>query len=231
MNRHGMNFTNVGNKLGTEGMNDLPGDQHGSISNGIALGNDAFPIPDEEKIRIIASHFREILTTLGLDVNDDSLKGTAQRIAKMYVKEIFSGLNPQNKPVVRLIANEQGYNQMLVEKNISLYSSCAQHFVPIVGKVHVGYISPGKVIGPLGVNRIVQYLSRRPQIQEILTLQVANELKTILGTESVAVLIEAVRFCVSSGGMQDINNSSITTHFSGKFKQEDARNEFLALIK
>lgn len=230
MNPNGMTLMNGGNKLSIEEINDLPADRYSIKSNDIPLRKDAFILPDDEKIRVIASHFREIMNTLGLDVND-SLKGAAHQVAKMYVKEIFSGLNPQNKPVVRLIANEYWYNQMLVEKNITLYSTCAQLFVPIAGKVHVGYISSGTVIGALGLKRIIQFFSRRPQVQEILTMQVANELKAILGTESVAVLIEAVHFCVPSKEMQDTNSSSITTHFSGKFKQEDAKNEFLALIK
>jgi GTP cyclohydrolase I len=171
------------------------------------------------------------MNVLGLDLNDDSLKGTPRRVAKMFVKEIFSGLNPKNKPAIALFENKYRYDQMLVEKNITLYSNCEHHFVPIAGKAHIAYISSGKVIGLSKLNRLVKYFSQRPQVQERLTMQIANELKTILATESVAVVIDAVHLCVSSRGVQDTASSTITTHYSGKFKQEDSKNEFLALIR
>lgn len=231
MNQNGMAITKTGNKLSAEELEELLGEQHASTSNDTPLRNDAFDITDEEKIRIISSHFREIMNTLGLDLNDDSLKGTPRRVAKMFVKEIFSGLNPKNKPAIALFENKYRYDQMLVEKNITLYSNCEHHFVPIVGKAHIAYISSGKVIGLSKLNRLVQYFSQRPQVQERLTMQIANELKTILGTESVAVVIDAVHLCVSSRGVQDTNSSTVTAHYSGKFKQEDTKNEFLGLIR
>ena len=231
MNQNGTTLTKTGSKLSAEELEELLGDQHVSTSDDTPLRNDAFDITDEEKIRIISSHFREIMNTLGLDLNDDSLKGTPRRVAKMFVKEIFSGLNPKNKPAIALFENKYRYDQMLVEKNITLYSNCEHHFVPIVGKAHIAYISSGKIIGLSKLNRLVQYFSQRPQVQERLTMQIANELKTILETESVAIVIDAVHLCVSSRGVQDTNSSTVTTYYSGKFKQEDTKNEFLALIR
>ncbi|MGN6530490.1 MAG: GTP cyclohydrolase I FolE [Ginsengibacter sp.] len=186
---------------------------------------------DDEKIKIIAGHFKEIMQTLGLDLNDDSLKETPERVAKMYVKEIFSGLNPNNKPEVTTFENKYQYNKMLVEKNISLYSYCEHHFVPIIGKVHVAYISKGKVIGLSKINRLVQYYSKRPQLQERLTVQIAEAMKKATGTEDVAVLIDAVHLCVASRGIKDTNSSTITSDYSGKFIKEEVKNEFLALVK
>ncbi len=186
---------------------------------------------DDEKIKIIAGHFKGIMQTLGLDLNDDSLKATPERVAKMYVKEIFSGLNPKNKPEVTTFENKYQYNKMLVEKNISLYSYCEHHFVPIIGKVHVAYISKGKVIGLSKINRLVQYYSQRPQLQERLTVQIAEAMKKATGTEDVAVLIDAVHLCVASRGIKDTNSSTITSDYSGKFINEEIKNEFLALVK
>jgi GTP cyclohydrolase I len=226
-----MTLTKTGNKLSAEALEDLLGEQHASASDDTPLRNDAFDISDEEKIRIISSHFREIMNTMGLDLNDDSLRGTPRRVAKMFVKEIFSGLNPKNKPANALFDNKYRYDQMLVEKNITLYSNCEHHFVPIVGKAHVAYISSGKVIGLSKLNRLVQYYSRRPQVQERLTMQIANELKAMLETESVAVVIDAVHLCVSARGVQDTTSGTVTAHYSGKFRQEDTKSEFLALIK
>jgi GTP cyclohydrolase IA len=186
---------------------------------------------DDEKIKIIAAHFKGIMQTLGLDLNDDSLKETPERVAKMYVKEIFSGLNPKNKPEVTMFENKYQYNKMLIEKNISLYSYCEHHFVPIIGKVHVAYISKGKVIGLSKINRLVQYYSKRPQVQERLTVQIAEAIKKATGTEDVAVLIDAVHLCVASRGIKDTNSSTITSDYSGKFINEEIKNEFLALVK
>ena len=157
------------------------------------------------------------MDVLGLDLNDDSLKGTPNRVAKMYIDEIFSGLNPANKPKIALFENKYQYNQMLVEKNISFYSNCEHHFVPIIGKAHVAYISSGKVIGLSKLNRIVQYFAKRPQVQERLTNQIANELKLILNTEDVAVIIDAKHLCVSSRGIKDDASATITSHYGGKF--------------
>jgi GTP cyclohydrolase I len=186
---------------------------------------------DDEKIGIIAGHFEEIMKTLGLDLNDDSLKETPERVAKMYVKEIFSGLNPKNKPEITTFENKYQYNKMLVEKNISLYSYCEHHFVPIIGKVHVAYISKGKVIGLSKINRLVQYYAKRPQVQERLTVQIAEAIKKATGTEDVAVLIDAVHLCVASRGIKDTNSSTLTSDYSGKFINEDVKNEFLALVR
>ncbi|MBC6112971.1 GTP cyclohydrolase I FolE [Pedobacter fastidiosus] len=194
------------------------------------LRKDAFEIDDSTKIELIAGHFTEILNILGLDLKDDSLKGTPKRIAKMYVKEIFSGLNPNNKPKPTLFENSYRYNQMLVEKDISVFSNCEHHFVPITGKAHIAYISSGKVIGLSKLNRIVQYFSQRPQVQERLTIQIANELKKMLSTEDVAVVIDANHHCVSSRGIRDISSSTITAEYCGKFLNTETKNEFLKYI-
>jgi GTP cyclohydrolase I len=186
---------------------------------------------DEEKIRIIAGHFKEIMKTLELDLNDDSLKDTPQRVAKMYVKEVFSGLDPENEPVVTLFDNKYQYNKMVIEKGITLYSYCEHHFVPIIGKAHVAYISNGKVIGRSKINRLVQYYANRPQVQERLTNQIAEGLKKAIGTDDVAVVIDAVHLCVASRGIKDTGSSTVTAHYSGKFINEAIKNEFLTLIK
>jgi GTP cyclohydrolase I len=167
---------------------------------------------------------------LGLDLTDDSLKGTPKRVAKMYIKEIFSGLNPENKPKVALFENKYKYNQMLVEKEITFFSNCEHHFVPIFGKAHVAYISNGSVIGLSKLNRIVQYYAKRPQVQERLTMQIANELKKVLMTDDVAVIIDAKHLCVSSRGVQDINSATVTSYYSGKFENEHTKQEFLKYI-
>jgi len=192
------------------------------------MRDDALILDDHTKIDKISYHFREIMETLGLDLNDDSLKGTPKRVAKMFVKEIFSGLNPKNKPGVTLFENKFRYNQMLVEKNIKVHSYCEHHFVPIIGKAHVAYISNGKVIGLSKINRIVDYFAKRPQVQERLTEQIAQELKYVLQTEDVAVLIEAEHMCVAMRGIKDSESSTTTSSFHGKFLERDYRNEFLA---
>ena len=206
-------------------------EDHISTSVETPIRSDAFLMNDEEKIKVIANHFKEIMQILGLDLNDDSLKRTPQRIAKTYVKEIFSGLNPDNRPKITLFENKYQYNEMLVVKDISLYSYCEHHFVPIIGKAHVAYISKGKVIGLSKINRLVQYYAKRPQVQERLTNQIADGLKEALNTEDVAVMIEATHLCVASRGIKDTGSSTITTHFLGKFLQQEVRNEFLGLIK
>ena len=188
--------------------------------------SDAFDISNNEKKEIIAEHFRAIMETLGLDMDDDSLMGTPYRVAKMYVEEIFHGLNPENKPVIALFENKYQYNEMLVEKNITFYSNCEHHFVPIIGKAHIAYISSGKVIGLSKINRIVDYYARRPQVQERLTNQIGNELKDILETEDVAVVIDAKHLCVSSRGIKDDTSSTTTSFYSGKFKSSSAKKEF-----
>lgn len=204
--------------------------KHSNNAYDTPLKYGAFDIDDETKVMLIASHFESIMDILGLDLTDDSLKDTPNRVAKMYVKEIFSGLNPANKPLPTLFENKYSYNQMLVEKNISVYSNCEHHFVPIIGKAHVAYISSGKVIGLSKLNRIVQYCSQRPQVQERLTIQIANELREALGTDDVAVIIDAYHHCVSSRGIRDVNSSTITSEYGGKFLAADTRNEFLKHI-
>ncbi|MCR9016088.1 GTP cyclohydrolase I FolE [Aquiflexum gelatinilyticum] len=222
--------------LNTMGINfsqsyDEMGDEHIGTSHDTPLREDAFEMDDELKMELIEKHFREIMHVLGLDLTDDSLKGTPKRVAKMYIKEIFSGLDPKNKPEVKLFENKYKYNEMLVEKDITFHSNCEHHFVPIVGKAHVAYISNGTVIGLSKINRIVQYFAKRPQVQERLTMQIGNELKEMLGTDDVAVIIDAHHMCVSSRGIQDVNSATVTSFYSGKFeKDEHSRNEFMKYI-
>ena len=210
---------------------DEIGDDHIMTSVETPMHEAAFDLTDSEKMHKIAYHFKEIMHTLGLDLTDDSLKGTPNRVAKMYVKEIFSGLNPANKPKIALFDNKYQYNDMLVEKDITFYSNCEHHFVPIIGKAHIAYMSNGKVIGLSKLNRIVQYYAKRPQVQERLTMQIAKELRTALGTEDVAVVIDAKHLCVSSRGVQDVNSSTITSYYGGKFKDEARKNEFLKYLQ
>jgi|TARA_X000000950_G_scaffold9193_1_gene10191 GTP cyclohydrolase I len=205
-------------------------DSHFSTSLETPLRPDAFKLTEEQKIEKIEHHFREILTTLGMDLNDDSLNKTPYRVAKMYVKEIFSGLDPNNKPKVSLFENKFGYNQMLVEKDINVNSQCEHHLVPIFGKAHVAYIANGEVIGLSKINRIVDYYCKRPQVQERLTRQIAEELKQVLKTEDVAVVLDAKHMCVSSRGIKDVNSSTITAAISGQFQNEATRLEFLRYI-
>ncbi|MGZ4042397.1 MAG: GTP cyclohydrolase I FolE, partial [Bacteroidia bacterium] len=200
--------------------NEEIGNEHLFTSVETPMKANAFDMSDEEKIKKIEFHFAEIMETLGLDLKDDSLKGTPERVAKMYVKEIFSGLDPANKPKAALFENKYQYNQMLVEKDITFYSNCEHHFVPIFGKAHVAYISSGKVIGLSKLNRIVQYFSKRPQVQERMTIQIAKELQTVLNTEDVAVIIDAKHLCVSSRGVQDNNSATVTSFYGGKFAEE-----------
>lgn len=189
------------------------------------------PLDDEAKMKLISNHFKQIMLLLGLDLGDESLKGTPDRVAKMYVKEIFSGLNPDNKPKITLFENKYHYKEMLVEKNIAVCSSCEHHFVPIIGKAHVAYISSGKVIGLSKINRLVQYYCKRPQVQEKLTEQVAQALKEALETEDVAVVIEATHLCVTLRGVNDTGSSTITSHYSGKFTEEKIQRKFLSFLK
>jgi GTP cyclohydrolase I len=210
---------------------DEMGDEHVSTSIDTPLRADAFEMSDEDKIEQIALHFGQIMDILGLDRTDDSLQGTPRRVAKMYVKEIFSGLNPANYPDIKLFENKYKYQQMLVEKNILFYSNCEHHFVPIIGKAHVAYISSGKVIGLSKINRIVQHFAKRPQVQERLTVQIAEALRKALETDDVAVVIDATHLCVSSRGVKDVNSSTVTSHFSGQFNEEARKTEFLKYIE
>jgi len=193
------------------------GDDHLFTGLETPMKKNAFKVSDSEKKKKIAILFEGIMDVLGLDLTDDSLKGTPERVAKMYIDEIFSGLNPKNKPKVALFENKYQYNQMLVEKDITFYSNCEHHFVPIIGKAHVSYISSGKVIGLSKLNRIVNYYAKRPQVQERLTNQIAEELKGILGTEDVSVIIDAKHLCVSSRGIKDDTSATVTAFYGGAF--------------
>ena len=211
----------------TDLSHDEIGDDHMYTGIDTPLRKDAFELSDKEKMDKIAYHFGEIMHTLGLDLTDDSLKGTPQRVAKMYVQEIFSGLNPANKPKIALFDNKYKYQQMLVEKDISFYSNCEHHFVPIIGKVHIAYVGKDKVIGLSKLNRIVQHYAKRPQVQERMTMQIAEELKQELQTEHVAVVIEAKHLCVSSRGVNDDTSATVTSYYGGKFLNEQTKQEFL----
>lgn len=209
---------------------DLIGDNHIGTSIDTPLRADAFEKSDDEKMAIIEDRFRDIMQTLGLDLTDDSLSGTPHRVAKMYVQEIFNGLNPENKPKISVFENKFNYGEMLVERNINLNSTCEHHFLPIVGKAHVAYVASGQVIGLSKINRIVDYYARRPQVQERLTVQIANELKRILNTEDVAVVIDAKHMCVSSRGIEDESSSTVTAEYSGVFKDKERKDEFLRYV-
>ena len=204
---------------------EIIGDNHFSINMQTPMIPSSEWLSKEEKLDKITYHFAEIMKALGLDLADDSLQGTPKRVAKMYVEEIFSGLDPENKPKVALFDNKYQYNQMLVEKNITFYSNCEHHFVPIIGKAHIAYKSSGKVIGLSKLNRIVQYYAKRPQVQERLTNQIANELKTVLETEDVAVIIDAKHLCVSSRGVKDDTSTTVTTYYGGIFNTPEKINE------
>lgn len=207
------------------------GDDHLYTGLETPMKEDAFVLSDAKKKEKIESLFSEIMDVMGLDLTDDSLQGTPKRVAKMYIDEIFSGLNPANKPKVALFDNKYQYNQMLVEKNITFYSNCEHHFVPIIGKAHVAYISSGKVIGLSKLNRVVQYYAKRPQVQERLTNQIAEELKSILNTEDVAVIIDAKHLCVSSRGIKDDTSSTVTSYFGGKFQNQSKITELQNTLK
>ena len=206
------------------------GDEHKASSVETPMRADAFDISDEEKIAAIAPHFKAIMEVLGMDLRDDSLRGTPLRVAKMYVKELFQGLNPANMPSMTLFENKFQYNEMLVEKNINFYTNCEHHFVPFFGKAHVAYISSGKVIGLSKLNRLVEYFSKRPQVQERLTMQIGKALQTVLQTQDVAVMMDAKHLCVSSRGVKDDSSNTITTYFGGKFQEEKTKIEFLKYI-
>lgn len=206
---------------------DILGDNHVMTSIETPMVPGAFDMSDEEKIEKIQGYFKGIMETLGLDLEDDSLKGTPKRVAKMYVKELFSGLNPDNKPSISVFDNKYQYSKMLVEKNISFNSACEHHFLPMRGKVHIGYISSGKVIGLSKMNRIVQYYGKRPQVQERLTIQILDELKKALETDNVIVVCDAEHLCVSTRGVKDVTSSTVTIEYGGEFLKESVRNEFL----
>ena len=210
---------------------DTIGDNHIGTSTETPMRTDAFKLRSDEKIDIIKDDVQHIMETLGLDLSDDSLKGTPNRVAKMFVNEIFGGLDPAKKPKASTFENKYKYGEMLVEKNITLYSTCEHHFLPIVGRAHVAYISNGTVVGLSKMNRIVDYFAKRPQVQERLTIQIVEELQNILNTKDVACVIDAKHLCVNSRGIKDIESSTVTSEFGGKFKEKDTIREFLDYIK
>lgn len=214
-----------------EDLRDEIGDNHIASSAKTPLRDDAFDMSDDDKIEAIKKDVESILLTLGMDLTDDSLKGTPNRVAKMFVKEIFGGLNPSKKPGSSTFQNHYKYGEMLVEKNITVYSTCEHHLLPIVGRAHVAYISNGTVVGLSKMNRIVDYFAKRPQVQERLTMQIVEELKKVLNTEDVACVIDAKHLCVNSRGIRDIESSTVTSEFGGRFKEENVRREFLDYIK
>ena len=206
------------------------GDEHKASSVDTPLRSDAFDKTDEEKIAAIEPHFKAIMEIIGMDLRDDSLRGTPLRVAKMYVKELFQGLNPANMPSMTLFENKFQYNEMLVEKNINFYTNCEHHFVPFFGKAHVAYISSGKVIGLSKLNRLVEYFSKRPQVQERLTMQIGKALQTVLQTQDVAVFMDAKHLCVASRGVKDDSSNTITSFYGGKFQEENTKAEFLKYL-
>lgn len=210
---------------------DSIGDNHIAVSATTPLRVDAFEISDQEKIDKIQESVKDILHTLGMDLTDDSLKGTPKRVAKSFVNELFMGLNPKNMPKASTFENNYNYGEMLVEKNIVVYSTCEHHLLPIVGRAHVAYISDGKVIGLSKMNRIVEYFSKRPQVQERLTMQVVQAMQEALGTQDVACVIDAKHLCVNSRGIKDIESSTVTAEFGGKFKEKATKREFLDYLK
>ena len=218
-------------KLNTIKTIEEQGNEHWTKTVETPLNIERLAVSDEDKINQIEALFAEIMMVMGLDLEDDSLKGTPYRVAKMYVKELFSGLKVENKPSISTFENKYNYQKLIIEKDITLYSACEHHFLPIVGKVHVGYISAGKVIGLSKINRIVKYYGKRPQVQERLTLQIANELKQQLNTESVIVIVDAKHLCVSMRGVEDTMSTTITEEYSGDFNDLAVRNRFTNLLK
>lgn len=217
--------------INTDDLQDEIGNNHIATSAENPVRKDAFELTDEQKIESIKIDVEKILQTLGMDLNDDSIKGTPNRVAKMFVKEIFGGLNPSKKPNASTFDNNYKYGEMLVEKNITLYSTCEHHLLPIIGRAHIAYISSGRVIGLSKMNRIVDYFAKRPQVQERLTMQIVQELQKALNTEDVACVIDAKHLCVNSRGIRDIESSTVTSEFGGKFKNESTRREFLNYIQ
>lgn len=217
--------------VNNEEFQDEIGNNHIATNASNPMRDDAFELSDDIKIDLIRKDMERILITLGMDLTDDSLQGTPNRVAKMFVKEIFGGLNPAKKPKASTFDNNYKYGEMLVEKNITLYSTCEHHLLPIIGRAHVAYISNGRVIGLSKMNRIVEYYAKRPQVQERLTMQIVQELQIALGTDDVACVIDAKHLCVNSRGISDIESSTVTAEYGGKFKEEITRREFLDYIK
>jgi GTP cyclohydrolase I len=213
-----------------EEQHEAVGNDHVSSGEETPMRDDAFVLTNDEKIKRIRENIREIMLTLGMDLTDDSLKGTPDRVAKMYVNEIFGGLDPGGKPKSSTFTNKYKYGEMLVEKNIIVYSTCEHHLLPIIGKAHIAYISSGTVVGLSKMNRIVDYFARRPQVQERMNIQIVRELQNVLGTQDVACVIDAKHLCVNSRGIRDVESSTVTAEYGGKFKEEGVRREFLDYI-
>jgi len=225
-----MNNINAMNTLTEKELFEIIGDDHQMTSAETPLRLDAFDKSDIDKMSSIEKHFHAIMEELGLDMTDDSLRGTPHRVAKMFVKEIFGGLNPANKPKISVFENSYHYDKMLVEADIEFNSTCEHHFLPIVGKAHIGYVSSGKVIGLSKLNRIVDYFALRPQVQERMIMQIFNELKTVLETDNVIVVVEASHLCVSSRGIKDSTSYTSTIQYGGTFEQKEMRQDFFQLI-
>ena len=220
----------LNSKMNDERIEEI-GENHVATSAENPIRSDAFDISDEEKIVKIEKSVKDILHTLGMDLTDDSIQGTPKRVAKAFINEMFMGLNPKNKPKASTFDNNYNYGEMLVEKNIVLYSTCEHHLLPIIGRAHVAYISDGKVIGLSKMNRIVEYFSKRPQVQERLTMQIVQAMQEALGTEDVACVIDAKHLCVNSRGIKDIESSTVTSEFGGKFKEKETKKEFLQYLQ
>jgi len=217
-------------RLLKETLEDIHNEDHVSGNINTPLRDDAFELSNQEKIASIEQDMAHILETLGMDLTDDSLRGTAKRVAKMFVNELFAGLHPDNKPSASTFENKYKYGEMLVEKNITLYSTCEHHLLPIVGKAHVAYISNGTVVGLSKMNRLVDYFAKRPQVQERLTLQVVKALQEVLNTDDVACVIDAKHLCVNARGIRDIDSSTVTAEFGGAFKKPEVKKEFLGYL-
>ena len=220
----------LNSKMNDERIEDL-GENHVATSAENPIRPNAFDLSDKEKIAKIEASVKDILHTLGMDLTDDSIQGTPKRVAKAFINEMFMGLDPKNKPKASTFDNNYNYGEMLVEKNIVVYSTCEHHLLPIIGRAHVAYISDGKVIGLSKMNRIVEYFSKRPQVQERLTMQVVQAMQEALGTQDVACVIDAKHLCVNSRGIKDIESSTVTSEFGGKFKEKETKKEFLQYLQ
>jgi GTP cyclohydrolase I len=220
----------LNSKMNDERIKEI-GENHVATSAENPIRPDAFDLSDKEKIAKIEASVKDILHTLGMDLTDDSIRGTPKRVAKAFINEMFMGLNPKNMPKASTFDNNYNYGEMLVEKNIVVYSTCEHHLLPIIGRAHVAYISGGKVIGLSKMNRIVEYFSKRPQVQERLTMQIVQAMQEALGTEDVACVIDAKHLCVNSRGIKDIESSTVTSEFGGKFKEKETKKEFLQYLQ
>ena len=220
----------LNSKMNEERIDEI-GENHVATSAENPIRPDAFDISDQEKIAKIEESVKDILHTLGMDLTDDSIQGTPKRVAKAFINEMFMGLNPKNKPTASTFDNNYNYGEMLVEKNIVVYSTCEHHLLPIIGRAHVAYISGGKVIGLSKMNRIVEYFAKRPQVQERLTMQIVQAMQEALGTQDVACVIDAKHLCVNSRGIKDIESSTVTSEFGGKFKEKETKKEFLQYLQ